>query len=73
MDTAQAHPSVEAIRDVISYLVVERQSLRTRGAEKPELEANRQALVAMQAQLGRALGEQHGRTARTAAEPLAVA
>ncbi|CAN5223362.1 hypothetical protein BH18ACT12_BH18ACT12_00800 [soil metagenome] len=45
---------------VLSYLVIERQELRSRGADKVELEANRQAIIAMQRQLGRALGERHG-------------
>jgi hypothetical protein len=70
METREAHPSVEAIREVISYLVVERQSLRSHGAGRPELEANRKALVSMQSQLGHALGERYGAPpARTAPRP----
>jgi hypothetical protein len=56
----RAPRSVEAMGQVLSYLVIERQELRSRGADRIELEANRQAIVAMQWQLGRALGEQHG-------------
>lgn len=52
--------SVEAMREVLSFLVTERQQLRAHGAPKAELEANRQAIVAMQWRLGRALGEEHG-------------
>lgn len=55
----QTSPSVEAMSQVLSYLVNERQQLRTHGATKPELEANRKAIVAMQWRLNRALGLQH--------------
>lgn len=48
------------MREVLSFLVTERQQLRAHGAPKAELEANRQAIVAMQWRLGRALGEEHG-------------
>ena len=51
--------SVEAIQDVLSYLVAERQQLRADGATPVTLEANRRAIAAMQARLGRALGERH--------------
>jgi len=54
-----AQGSVEAFERVLSYLVTERQRLRASGAEKVELEANRQAIVAMQSQLGRVLGDRH--------------
>jgi hypothetical protein len=52
--------SVDAIRQVLSYLVAERQQLRSRGADEAELEANRQAIVAMQWRLGRAAGDELG-------------
>jgi hypothetical protein len=52
-------PSVEAMSQVLSYLVHERQQLRMHGATKVELEANRKAIVAMQWRLNRALGFQH--------------
>jgi hypothetical protein len=45
---------------VLSYLVAERQQLRSRGADEAELEANRQAIVAMQWRLGRAAGDELG-------------
>jgi hypothetical protein len=51
--------SVEAIQDVLSYLVAERQQLRSDGATPAALEANRRAIVAMQTRLGRAFGERH--------------
>lgn len=60
MEATRAHPSVESIREVIAYLVIERQSLRAHGAQRPELEANRQALVALQWRLNRALAAEHG-------------
>ena len=47
--------SVEAMQHVLSYLVTERQHLRTHGAEGAELEANRRAIVAMQWRINRAL------------------
>jgi hypothetical protein len=52
--------SVDALRRVLSYLVSERQRLRSTNAPRAELEANRQAIVAMQMQLGRALGRRYG-------------
>jgi hypothetical protein len=48
--------SVEALERVLSYLVRERQRLRTAGAERVELEANRLAIVSIQSHLVRALG-----------------
>ena len=53
------HGSVEALEGVLSYLVSERQRLRWRGAPPVELEANRLAIVAIQWQLTRALGERY--------------
>jgi hypothetical protein len=53
--------SVEALERVLSYLVTERQRLRSTGAGKPELEANRLAIVSIQSHLGRALGLLNGR------------
>ena len=54
--------SVDALRRVLSYLVTERQRLRSHDAPAAELEANRQAIVAMQLQLARALGREYGPT-----------
>ena len=53
--------SVEALEKVLAYLVRERQRLRTDGAGRAELEANRLAIVSIQSHLGRALGELNGR------------
>lgn len=53
------HGSVEALESVLSYLVGERQQLRLHGAPPVELEANRLAIVAIQWQLTRALGERY--------------
>jgi len=47
--------SVEAVRQVLDYLVRERRRLRASGAEAIELEANRKAIAAMEAHLGRAV------------------
>jgi hypothetical protein len=55
--------SVEALERVLSYLVIERQRLRSSGAGKAELEANRLAIVSIQAHLGRALAAVNGRPA----------
>jgi hypothetical protein len=55
--------SVDAMSQVISYLVTERQHLRSQGASKIEVEANRKAIVAMQWRLNRALGSEHARLA----------
>ena len=52
--------SIDALRRVLSYLVEERQSLRSHDAPRAELEANRRAIVAIQMQLARALGQQYG-------------
>lgn len=52
--------SVDALRRVLSYLVVERQRLRAHDAPRVELEANRKAIVAMQMQLAVALGRSYG-------------
>ncbi len=53
------HGSLEAIRRVLSYLVTEREQLRCHGADEAELEANRQAIAAMQWRLSRAAGGEH--------------
>lgn len=55
----QTQASVEAMSEVLAYLVNERQQLRAHGASKIELEANRKAIVAMQWRLNRALGSEH--------------
>jgi len=53
--------SVEALERVLSYLVQERQSLRSHGAERAELEANRLAIVSIQSHLAQLLGAVNGR------------
>jgi hypothetical protein len=55
----QTSASVEAMNQVLAYLVDEREQLRAHGGTKPELEANRKAIVAMQWRLNRALGLRH--------------
>jgi hypothetical protein len=55
--------SVEALERVLSYLVIERQRLRSAGADRAELEANRLAIVSIQSHLGRALAAANGRRA----------
>jgi hypothetical protein len=61
MATAEvSQESVETLRRVLSYLVRERQRLRYDDAPHAELEANRRAIVAIQMQLGRALGRRFG-------------
>jgi hypothetical protein len=60
--TAEARTdSVEALERVLSYLVAERQRLRSGDADKSELEANRLAIVSIQSHLGQALGARHAR------------
>jgi hypothetical protein len=54
-----SHGSVEALEGVLSYLVGERQQLRSHSAPAIELEANRLAIVAIQWQLARALGQRY--------------
>jgi hypothetical protein len=56
--------SIEALEHVLSYLVKERQELRSTNAAKIELEANRQAIIATQSHLTRILGEQHPSASR---------
>jgi hypothetical protein len=51
--------SIDALHRVLSYLVGERQRLRGSGATPTELEANRRAIVAIQMQLGRVLGQRY--------------
>jgi hypothetical protein len=58
--------SLEAIRRVLSYLVSERQQLRSHGADEAELEANRQAIAAMQWRLGRTSGGEYAARADSA-------
>ena len=60
------HGSLEAIRRVLSYLVTEREQLRCHGADEAELEANRQAIAAMQWRLGRAAGGEYATRADSA-------
>jgi hypothetical protein len=55
--------SVDAMSELLSYLVRERQRLRSHDATAPELEANRQAIISMQWRLNRALGAAHVREA----------
>jgi hypothetical protein len=60
MSAAQETPAwVEAMSQVLAYLVNERQQLRAHGGTKLELEANRKAIVAMQWRLNRALALRH--------------
>jgi hypothetical protein len=47
--------SVDAIKQVLAYLVAERRHLHSHGAEEAELEANRKAIAAMTLRLQRAL------------------
>jgi hypothetical protein len=57
VQTTEPKPgSVEAVRQVLDYLVRERRRLRASGAESVELEANRKAIAAMESHLGRAVG-----------------
>jgi hypothetical protein len=56
VQTTEPSPgSVEAVRQVLDYLVRERRRLRASGAEPVELEANRKAIAAMESHLGRAV------------------
>jgi hypothetical protein len=64
--TVSASESVEALNQVLTYLVSERQLLRAHGASDIELEANRKAIVAMQWRLNRQLGDDHRRVDFTA-------
>ena len=64
--TVSASESVEALNQVLTYLVSERQLLRAHGASSIELEANRKAIVAMQWRLNRRLGDDHRRVNLTA-------
>jgi hypothetical protein len=66
----KTHGLVEALEGVLSYLVGERQQLRSHGAPPAELEANRLAIVAIQWQLTRALGEGYSPTPAPEAHPV---
>jgi hypothetical protein len=56
VQTTEPKPgSVEAVKQVLDYLVRERRRLRASGAEPVELEANRKAIAAMESHLGRAV------------------
>jgi hypothetical protein len=58
------HVVVEEVRDLIERLVRERQQLRSAGASRRRLEANRLELIRAQWALARALTERyHGREA----------
>jgi hypothetical protein len=57
--------TIEALQRVLSSLVSERQRLRAEGSSRVELEANRRAIVAIQWQLDRALGERYGAPPKT--------
>ena len=57
--------AIEALQRVLSSLVSERQRLRAQGSSRVELEANRRAIVAIQWQLDRALGERYGTPPKT--------
>ncbi len=53
----RAAGSVEAMRNVLSYLVTERHQLRAHGADAVELDANLKAIVAIRSRLGHALAK----------------
>jgi hypothetical protein len=59
--------AIETLQRVLSSLVSERQRLRAQGSPRVELEANRRAIVAIQWQLDRALGERYGAPPKTPA------
>ena len=59
--TEDRHGSVDAIKQVLSFLVAERQRLYSHGADAAELEANRQAILAMEWRLVRADAGEGGR------------
>jgi hypothetical protein len=52
-------PNVHTLERALADLVLERQRLRTEGAERPELERNRREIVARQQDLSDALIEQY--------------
>jgi hypothetical protein len=51
----RAEGSVEAMRDVLRYLVAERHRLRAQHADPPELDANLKAIAAIRSRLTHAL------------------
>jgi hypothetical protein len=53
----RAAGSVEAMRNVLSYLVAERHRLRAQGADAVELDANLKAIAAIRSRLTHALLE----------------
>ena len=56
VQTTHSQPgSVEAVRQVLDYLVRERRRLHASGAEPVELVANRKAIAAMETRLSRAV------------------
>jgi hypothetical protein len=57
--TQLAEGRVEALEQVLSYLVAERQRLRHEGADRVTLEANRRAIVSTQSRLSRALADRY--------------
>jgi hypothetical protein len=59
MEMDGANPNVENLRERIGELVRERQTLRITGASRSSLEGNRIELALRQAELGRALIDQH--------------
>ena len=53
--------SVETLRNVLSYLVNERQRLRSHEGSSVELDANLKAIVAIRSSLERSLREERSR------------
>ena len=58
--TEDMHGSVDAIKQVLSSLIAERHRLYLHGADPAELEANRQAILAMEWRLVRADAGENG-------------
>ena len=59
MESEQTAQSVSSLSEAIYRVVSERQALRAEGADATVLERNRQHLVGLHQELGRALIERH--------------